>query len=93
HAPLITGLRAGMIDVLKDGTDTRFFIRGGFAEVSAQKVTVLAEEALPMSELALPVLDQRVRDAEEELAAAQTDEERHDAAERLDDLKMVRAAF
>lgn len=93
HAPLITGLRAGMIDVLKDGTDTRYFIRGGFAEVSPQKITVLAEEALPMSEVALTVLDQRVLDAEEELAAAQTESERHEAAERLDDLKLVRAAF
>ena len=41
HAPVVTTLRAGMIDVSKDGTDTKFFIRGGFAEISAAKITDL----------------------------------------------------
>ena len=39
HAPVVTTLRPGMIDVLKDGADQRYFIRGGFAEISAAKVT------------------------------------------------------
>jgi len=30
HAPLVSTLRAGMIDVLVDGKDDRYFIRGGF---------------------------------------------------------------
>jgi F-type H+-transporting ATPase subunit epsilon len=94
HEPVITTLRAGMIDVKgMDGSDTRFFIRGGFADVSAEKVTVLAEEAIPMSELDLQVLDQRIKDAEEDLAAAQTDTTRHKAHDALDNLRMVRAAF
>lgn len=94
HEPVITTLRAGMIDVKSmDGTDTRFFIRGGFADVSADKVTVLAEEAIPMSELDIQVLDQRIKDAEEDLAAAQTDTTRHKAHDALDNLRMVRAAF
>ena len=93
HMPLISTLRAGMIDVLKNGTDTRFFIRGGFVEITTDKVTVLADEAIPFSELALETLDQRIRDAEEELAAAKDDRARHRAAEVLDDLRLVRAAF
>jgi len=93
HMPLISTLRAGMIDVLKAGQNTRFFIRGGFAEIASDRVTVLADEAIPFSELALETLDQRIRDAEEELAAAQDDRARHQAAEILDDLRLVRAAF
>lgn len=94
HEPVITTLRAGMIDVKSmDGSDTRFFIRGGFADISADKITVLAEEAIPMSELDLRVLDQRIKDAEEDLAAAQTDATRHKAHDALDNLRMVRAAF
>jgi len=49
HMSLISTLRAGMIDVLKDGKDTKYFIRGGFAEVNPEKITVLAEEAIPMA--------------------------------------------
>lgn len=93
HAPVVTVLRAGMIDVLKDGTDSRFFIRGGFAEIGAAKVTVLAEEAIPFSELDLEVLDQRIKDAGDDLIAASGDAEKARVAELLDDLKLVRAAF
>ena len=52
HSPLVSTLRAGMIDVQVDGKDDRYFIRGGFAEISPTKITVLAEEALPMTEMA-----------------------------------------
>ena len=94
HEPVITTLRAGMIDVKgMDGSDTRFFIRGGFADVSADKITVLAEEAIPMTEFDLAVLDQRIKDAEETLAAASTDTARHKASDALENLRMVRAAF
>ena len=93
HMPLISTLRPGLIDMLKDGKDTKYFIRGGFAEVNAEKITVLAEEAIAMAELAVETIDQRIRDAEEDLAAAKTDADRRKAAEVLDDLRLVRAAF
>ena len=35
HAPLVSTLRAGMIDMKDYGVDTRFYIRGGFAEIIA----------------------------------------------------------
>ena len=93
HSPVVTTLRAGMIDVSNEGKDDRYFIRGGFAEVSPAKITVLAEEAIPMSELDLAVLDQRIADAQEDEIAAKTDADRHKAAQLVDDLKLVRAAF
>ena len=93
HAPLITTLRAGMIDMSDNGTDTRYFVRGGFAEISGSKITVLAEEAIPMTELDIAVLDQRLKDAQDDEIAAKTDAERHRAAQLVDDLKLVRAAF
>ncbi|MBV9046331.1 MAG: F0F1 ATP synthase subunit epsilon [Alphaproteobacteria bacterium] len=92
HAPLVTTLRIGMIDVSNNGTDTRFFIRGGFAEIGPAKINILAEEAVPMAELDLAVLDQRIKDAEEDLLAA-ADGDKARAAATLDDLRLVRAAF
>jgi F-type H+-transporting ATPase subunit epsilon len=93
HMPLVSSLRAGMINMHNDGTETRFFIMGGFAEINASKVIVLAEEALPMTEMDLAVLDQRIKDAQEDEIAAKTDADRIKAAHRVDDLKLVRAAF
>ena len=94
HSPVISTLRPGTISVqgASDG-DARFFIRGGFAEITSTKITVLAEEAIPMAEVDAAGLDQRIKDAEEDVAAAKTDAEKARAAESLDDLKQVRAAL
>ena len=83
-------LRQGLQD---NGVDTRFFIRGGFAEINPTHVTVLAEEAIPMTELDLAVLDQRIKDAQDDEIAAETDEARQKAAQLVNDLQLVRAAF
>jgi F-type H+-transporting ATPase subunit epsilon len=93
HAPLVTTLRAGMIDVQTGGQDDRYFIRGGFAEIGPAKITVLAEEAIPMTEMDLAVLDQRISDAQSDEIAAKGDAERLKASQMVDDLKLVRAAF
>jgi F-type H+-transporting ATPase subunit epsilon len=93
HASLVTTLRAGMIDMLDNGADTRFFIRGGFADISGAKITVLADRAIPMTEMDIAVLDQMIADAQEDEIAAKTDLDRQKAAQAVDDLKLVKAAF
>lgn len=93
HESVVTTLRAGMIDIANNGGDTRYFIRGGFAEVNAAKVTVLAEEAIPFTDLDIAVIDQRIKDAEEDLIAAQTDAERQKVDAEIQDLRLVRALF
>ena len=93
HAPVISTLRPGVIEV-KDGEsgDMRIFVRGGFAEVDRTKVVVLAEEAIPLSDFDVEALDSRIRDTEEDLTAAKTDAERARVAETLDYLRQLRAA-
>jgi F-type H+-transporting ATPase subunit epsilon len=94
HAPVISSLRPGVIEVTGGETPgLRLFIRGGFAEVDGRKVTVLAEEAVPMSEFNIAALDQRIADTEEDLAAAKTDAERVRAGEQLDHLRLLRTSF
>jgi F-type H+-transporting ATPase subunit epsilon len=93
HMALVSSLRAGMIETKNDGVETKYFIRGGFAEINATQITVLADEAIPMTEMDLAVLDQRIKDAQEDEIAAQNDADRLKAAHLVDDLKLVRAAF
>jgi F-type H+-transporting ATPase subunit epsilon len=93
HAPVISTLRPGVIEV-KNGEsgDMRIFVRGGFAEVDPTKVVVLAEEAIPLADLDVEALESRIRDTEEDLTAAKTDSERARVAETLDYLRQLRAA-
>jgi F-type H+-transporting ATPase subunit epsilon len=94
HMPLISTLRAGMIEVQGSANaDGKYFIRGGFAEVNPDKIIVLAEEAIPMTDMDIAVIDQRIKDVEEDLIAAKTDAERARINDRLHDLRLVRAAF
>lgn len=94
HEPLITTLRPGVIDV-KGGTlgDQRFFVLGGFAEINPERVTVLAEEALPMAELDAAALDRRISDTNEDLLLAKDDASRARIVETLDCLSQLRAAL
>jgi F-type H+-transporting ATPase subunit epsilon len=94
HAPVISSLRPGVIEVTGGATPgLRLFVRGGFAEVDAKKVIVLAEEAIPMSDFDVATLDRRLADMEEDLAAAKTDAERARVSEQLDHLRQLRAAL
>ena len=94
HAPVISSLRPGVIEVTGGTTpNLRLFVRGGFAEVDAKKVIVLAEEAIPMTDFDVAALDRRLADAEEDLAIAKTDAERARVAEQLDHLRQLRAAL
>jgi F-type H+-transporting ATPase subunit epsilon len=94
HAAVISSLRPGVIEVRGGETpNLRLFVRGGFAEVDAKKVIVLAEEAIPMADFDVAALDQRIADTEEDLAAAKTDAERAKASEALDHLRQLRAVF
>ena len=94
HAPLVSTLRAGMIDMLDDGRTPAFSSAAALPRSTPTKITVLAEEAIPMTELDLAVLDQRITDAQDDEIAAKTDAERATkAAQLVDDLKLVRAAF
>ena len=94
HAPVISSLRPGVIEVTGGTTpNLRLFVRGGFAEVDAKKVIVLAEEAIPMADFDVAALDRRIADSEEDLAIAKTDAERARVSEQLDHLRQLRAAL
>ena len=93
HAPVISTLKPGLVEV-KGGSEPvmRLFVRGGFAEVNADKVTVLAEEAIPLADFDTAALDQRIKNTEEDLALAKSEGERDRVAATLDHLKLLRAS-
>ena len=66
HAPMVTTLRPGFVTVVAGGETTDYLVTGGFAEVSAEGISVLAENALPKSEVTKEVLEEFHRIAEED---------------------------
>jgi F-type H+-transporting ATPase subunit epsilon len=89
HAPTITTLRPGVLKVASAEGAKSYVVTGGFAEISASSVSVLAERAVPVEELTATLLDQLIADASEATAVAQD----KDAADKaMADLLAMKAA-
>ena len=93
HAPLISTLRPGVIRVF-EGREVkqRIFVAGGFAEVTSERCTVLAEEAVPVRDIDPAAIEQQLKDLGEDLAEAKSDEEKAALAKRIAVRKAMRAA-
>jgi F-type H+-transporting ATPase subunit epsilon len=93
HAPFMTTLRPGVIDIVRGSTTTRVFVRGGFADANAAGLTVLAEMAIPVADIDPAQLAQEVKNAQEDVADAKDGATRDAAEMRLHQLKEVQAAL
>ena len=93
HAPYIATLKPGLLTIHGDGAPQRIVVRGGFAEVGPTGLTVLAEQATPASEIDPAAIAQSIKDAEEDVADAETDAARDKARERLEQLNMLKGAL
>jgi F-type H+-transporting ATPase subunit epsilon len=94
HAPVLTTLRPGLLDIgMQGGEHKRYFIRGGFAEVGPSGLTVLAETAIDLVELDAAQLAQAIKDAEEDVADATEDAIRDRAQTKLDHLRQVQTTL
>lgn len=90
HAPVIAALRPGVVDAtLADARTMRVFVKGGFAEVDIDSLTVLAEQAVDVAALDAAGIAAELRTAEAELAAAGSDAARLAAASAVAELQAL----
>lgn len=91
HSPLMAAIRTGAITVLNDGTETQYFVQGGFADVTPAGLTVLAEKASLLSDVSPEAVQADIDAATKALEALEGD-----AAlvmqQNLDGLKAVAGA-
>lgn len=65
HAPVTTALKTGMVVVSSHrGEGERVLVRGGFADINADAVIVLAERASPVEDLTPDIIDREIMQAE-----------------------------
>ncbi len=87
HAPFMTTLRSGFITVTKDnGTANIYFVKGGFADVSPEGLTILAEQSVPFTEFDHADLQTQIKAAQDELNRAETPEDKSYTQEFLSGL-------
>ena len=89
HAPVITTLRPGVLDVTIGNTKRRVFVKSGFAEVDPTRLTVLAQTAVNVEDMTAAVMAEELKKAETELAGAKDDASRAAADTLVSELKRL----
>jgi len=92
HAPVIAALRPGILDVKLAGGQRRIFVRGGFAEVEPDRLTVLDQHYVDLDAKDREKLDAELKSAEAMLADAKDDASRLAARDAVDVLRSVTAS-
>ena len=89
HAPTITTLRPGILKAVSATGVQSYVVTGGFADITASGVSVLAERAVPVEEANAALFDALIAEAREAAATASD----KDAADKLvADMLAMRAA-
>ena len=63
HAPTITTLRPGILRIEAPEGTSEYIVTGGFAEIGADSMSVLAERAIPLTEATRAHIDELIEDA------------------------------
>jgi F-type H+-transporting ATPase subunit epsilon len=93
HALFISTVRPGVIDVYEDKTVTeRIFVSGGFAEVTPERCTVLADDAMPISSIDRAATEAEAKMLESTVSGLKDQVARLSGGEREEALLKLRAA-
>ncbi|WP_028466106.1 F0F1 ATP synthase subunit epsilon [Nisaea denitrificans] len=93
HAPMISTLEPGVIDIHQNGSVAeRIFVAGGFAEVTETRCTVLAEEAQVLKDVDTAKVDSEISDLRDDLKDAKEELDRERIERRIKILEALRAA-
>jgi F-type H+-transporting ATPase subunit epsilon len=89
HTPVIAALRPGILEINISGSRRRMYVRGGFAEVQPDGLTVLAQMAMEVAEMDADRIAGELELAEADFATARDDEARRMASFAIAQLKAM----
>lgn len=93
HSPAMSVIKPGALKVLSDGAERRIFVNGGFADVTPEGLTVLAEEGIDLADIDAAQIEQELKNASEDLRDANSDAKREAAQRAVARLESIRAAL
>ncbi len=91
HAPVISTLRAGILEITMTDAKRRVFVKKGIAEADSERLTILAQTAIDVDEFDSQRIADELKAAEAELAEAQDDQSKLLAETLVDQLKRLQA--
>jgi F-type H+-transporting ATPase subunit epsilon len=91
HAPVISTLRPGVLEITMADGRQRVFVKKGVAEADPERLTILAQTAVTVESLDAAAIAAELRAAEAELAEAKDDQSKRLAETLVDLLKRMQA--
>ena len=91
HAPVLTSLRPGVLDIQLLSGRRRVFVRGGFADVEPDRLTILAEHLIDLDGADASALKRELEVQEGVLTSTRDDDARAMAQSAIDQLKALGA--
>lgn len=74
HAPLISSIRTGIVEIYRENMNDKseqIFIAGGFADVTGESCTILAEQAINIRDINRDDISNKLAQAKEDLELAE----------------------
>lgn len=91
HAPVLSGIRPGILNIKSEGDSERYFIDGGFADANPDGLTVLAPEIITAKEMTPERIKKGIEEAAALIESSTTTQARLGAQAKIDALKQLEA--
>jgi F-type H+-transporting ATPase subunit epsilon len=93
HAPVMSVIKPGALKVINEGAERRIFVNGGFADVTPEGLSVLAEEAIDLADVNAAELELDLKNAQDDVRDANTDAKRDAAQRALSRIEAIKASL
>lgn len=93
HAPVLAMIKPGVLRVINGADTRRIFVNGGFADVTPEGLTILAEEALDLADVTLASVESDLKDAQDDVRDSSSDAARAVAQAKVERAELIKAAL
>ena len=83
HIPIVTQLKLGALKVINESSQEVFAIKGGFAQLVSDKISILTDEAVSTNNIEAAAIEQAINDVEKQLADSESASEKQSLTKLL----------
>ena len=88
HAPLVSSIRPGLLEIHDSDKTEKFFLAGGFVEVLSNQVSILASELCSLEDIDVSSCKDEIENLKKQLNSSQDEKEKSLIQNNIDKLEV-----
>ena len=88
HAPLVSSIRPGLLEIHDSEKTEKFFLAGGFVEVLSNQVSILASELCSLEDIDVSSCKDEIENLKKQLNSSQDEKEKSLIQNNIDKLEV-----